>query len=120
MSNFVNDAIDNKMKSEVVLYYSNLAFGTADAIRYDEPTSERPFGLLTVHDLKTGVSKPKRDQLVVYCALFCLEYMVDPIATEFICRIYQGHNIDEFRPISQDVQNVMDIIIEFSGILSQI
>lgn len=120
LANFVNDAIDYDMDSEIILFYSKFAFGTADAIKYIEPNSINPRGLLRIHDLKTGVSKPKRDQLLVYCAYFCLEYMVDPMNTDFICRLYQGNNVDEWMPESEDINDIMDTIMEFSGVLENI
>lgn len=91
---FVNDAIGFGMSSEVLLYYSDNCFGTADAIRFDEATKE-----LMVFDLKTGDSKPSFKQLYIYCALFCLEYgyvkknVVEGLS--FICRIYQGIGYEE-------------------------
>ena len=44
---YVNDAIGFKMDTEVVLYYSDRFFGTADAICFRN-------GMLRIHDLKTG------------------------------------------------------------------
>lgn len=91
---FVNDAIGFGMDSEVLLYYSDNCFGTADAIKYDETKKE-----LMVFDLKTGDSKPSFKQLYIYCALFCLEYgylkknVVEGMT--FICRIYQGIGYEE-------------------------
>ena len=46
---YVNDAIGYKMSTEVVLYYSDRFFGTADAISFRN-------GVLRIHDLKTGKS----------------------------------------------------------------
>lgn len=44
---FVNDAIGYRMDPEVLLYYSDNAFGTADAISFID-------GVLRIFDLKTG------------------------------------------------------------------
>ena len=44
---YVNDAIGYRMSTEVVLYYSDYFFGTADAISFRN-------GVLRIHDLKTG------------------------------------------------------------------
>ena len=44
---YVNDAIGFKMDTEVVLYYSDRFFGTADAISFRNRE-------LRIHDLKTG------------------------------------------------------------------
>ena len=81
VANFVNDAIGYRMDSEVLLFYSPYAFGTADAIRYEPPKKDNPRGFLRIHDLKTGVTKPKMEQLLVYAAYFCLEYGVKPEKT---------------------------------------
>lgn len=91
---FVNDCIGYGMSSEVVLKYSNNCFGTADGIKYDDENET-----LYVFDLKTGLSKPSFKQLYIYCALFCLEYLLDtekvvPDMT-FVCRLYQGNGYEE-------------------------
>ena len=87
---FVNHAIADRMKSEQVVYYSDICFGTADAIKYDEDTET-----LYISDLKTGVSKASFEQLYAYAALFCLEYGCNPDKTTFILRIYQGVGYEE-------------------------
>lgn len=103
---FVNDAIGFRMASEQPLFYSENAFGTADAISFRD-------NMLRIHDLKTGVSRVSMDQLVIYNALFCLEYDVKPenISTEL--RIYQGDEIIFLNPEPEDVQTVMDKIVKF-------
>ena len=55
----VNDAIGFKMDPEVVLYYSENCFGTADAISFKD-------NLLRIHDLKTGFSETNILQLKIY------------------------------------------------------
>ena len=62
---YVNDAIGFKMSTEVVLYYSDRFFGTADSICFRN-------GMLRIHDLKTGKTPVHMEQLEVYAALFCL------------------------------------------------
>ncbi len=80
---FVNDCIRDNMSSEVLLYYSDYCFGTADGIKWDSDNNE-----LRIYDLKTGVSKPSFKQLDIYAALFCLEYGVNPKKiTIIICSI---------------------------------
>ncbi len=80
---FVNDAIRYRMKSEQILVYSANCYGTADALSFRQ-------NLLRVFDLKTGKSHASFDQLVVYGALFCLEYNFSPFDIEFEFRIYQN------------------------------
>ena len=60
---FVNDCIKDGMSSEVLLYYSDYCFGTADGIKWDKDNLE-----LRIYDLKTGVSKPSFKQLDIYAA----------------------------------------------------
>lgn len=57
---YVNDAIGYHMEPEVVLYYSNNCFGTADAILYDESIKT-----LRIHDLKTGKTLAHMQQLEI-------------------------------------------------------
>ena len=77
---YVNDAIGFKMDTEVVLYYSDRFFGTADSISFKN-------GFLRIHDLKTGKTPVHMEQLEVYAALFCLEYKVKPSEIEMELRI---------------------------------
>ena len=71
LSLYVNDAIALNMSPEKVLFYSKYFFGTADTISFDG-------ALLRIHDLKTGAIPGKIEQLMIYDALFCLEYSIDP------------------------------------------
>ena len=87
---FVNDCIRDNMSSEVLLYYSDYCFGTADGIKWDSDNNE-----LHIYDLKTGVSKPSFKQLDIYAALFCLEYRVNPKKITIIQRLYQGNGYSE-------------------------
>ena len=87
---FVNDCIRDGMSSEVLLYYSDHCFGTADGIKWDSDQLE-----LRIYDLKTGVSKPSFKQLDIYAALFCLEYGVNPKKITIIQRLYQGNGYQE-------------------------
>ena len=103
---FVNDAIGFGMESEVVLYYSDNCFGTADAILFKD-------NILRIHDLKTGVSKVNFKQLDVYTALFCLEYGVAPTDIEIEQRLYQGKDCMINVPDPNDILYVMDKIISF-------
>lgn len=110
---FVNDAIGFKMVSEQILFYSNNSFGTADAISFKD-------NLLRVHDLKTGVTKPSFKQLDIYCALFCLEYAIDPKTISIEERIYQGNQVDISIPDPYHIQEIMDKIEEFDIVLENI
>ena len=107
---FVNDAIGFKMTPEQVLYYSHNSFGTADAISFRE-------NLLRIHDLKTGISKPSFKQLHIYAALFCLEYDINPEDIFMELRLYQGTGYEVDIPDGAYIRDVMNIIVEFDGVL---
>lgn len=85
---YVNDAIKYKMSPEVVLYYSDNVFGTTDAIAFDLEKHS-----LRIHDLKTGITPAHMEQLIIYAALFCLEYRQDPHELNIELRIYQNNDI---------------------------
>ena len=85
---YVNDGIKYKMSPEVTLYYSDNAFGTADTITFDPGKK-----FLRIHDLKTGVTPAHMEQLMIYAALFCLEYHQDPKQLDIELRIYQNNDI---------------------------
>ena len=78
---FVNDAIGFKMTSEQPLFYNGLCYGTADAIEYRR-------NCLRIHDLKTGETEGKMEQLEVYAALFCLNYQI-------LTRIYRKDGMSD-------------------------
>lgn len=107
---YVNDAIGFKMQPEQVLCYSDNCFGTADAISFRD-------GLLRIHDLKTGVTPAHMEQLLIYAALFCLEYKVKPETIEFELRIYQSDDILICNPTAEDIRPIMEKIIEFDKVI---
>lgn len=105
---YVNDAIGFGMTPEQPLFYSVNAFGTADAILFDERTS-----LLRVHDLKTGVTPASINQLLVYAALFSLEYEIPPSEYTSELRIYQNDEILKVRPNPEEISSIMATIVDF-------
>lgn len=89
---YVNDAIGYKMSPEVILYYSDNAFGTADAIAFrKDPKTGRNF--LRIHDLKTGTTPAHMEQLMIYAGYFCLEYGYKPRDIDIELRIYQNDQV---------------------------
>lgn len=112
---YVNDAIGFRMSPEVPLYYSDNCFGTADSICYDD---QRKF--LRIHDLKTGETPAKMEQLYIYAALFCLEYHKKPGQLGFELRIYQNDGIDVANPTAEEILPIMDKIIQFDKIINTI
>lgn len=110
---FVNDAIGYRMKSEQVLYYSEFCFGTTDAISFRN-------NVLRIHDLKTGVTPAHMEQLLIYAALFCLEYDIKPSNIEIELRIYQSNEILYDKPTAEDIVPIMDKIITFDKLIRKI
>ena len=110
---YVNDAIGYRMSTEVVLYYSDRFFGTADAISFRD-------GTLRIHDLKTGTRPVHIEQLMIYAALFCLEYKVKPGDIQIELRIYQNDEIIYHNPTAEDIVPIMDKIIHLDKLLSKI
>lgn len=112
---FVNHAIGYRMKSEQILYYSDNAFGTADAVSFDEKKS-----LLRIFDLKNGVSKASMKQLEIYAAFFCLEYDFKPFELEIDLRIYQNDDFETHSPDVDDVVHIMDRIVMFDRRINEL
>lgn len=107
---YVNDAIGFKMQTEVVLFYSERFFGTADAISFRN-------GVLRIHDLKTGKTPVKMEQLEIYAALFCLEYKMKPGEIKIELRIYQNDEIVVHNPTAEDILPIMDKIVHLNKLL---
>ena len=107
---YVNDAIGFKMSTEVVLFYSEYFFGTADAISFRDK-------FLRIHDLKTGVTPAHMDQLEIYAALFCLEYRIKPTDIEIELRIYQNDEVLVHNPSPEDIVQIMDKIVHLNNII---
>lgn len=113
---YVNDAIGFKMSTEVVLFYSERFFGTADAISFRN-------NKLRIHDLKTGkVGKIEShlEQLEIYAALFCLEYRIKPGDIEIELRVYKNDEVVCHNPETDVIAHIMDRIIHLDKILSKI
>lgn len=103
---YVNDAIGYRMTPEVLLYYSDHCFGTADCVGFSNNT-------LRVHDLKTGVNEASFNQLMIYVALFCLEYRFRPSEINIEMRIYQNDGVRVLVPELDDIFHVIDKIRTF-------
>ena len=110
---YVNDAIGFKMKPEQILFYSENCFGTADAISFRNNT-------LRIHDLKTGETPAHMEQLMIYAALFCLEYQMKASDITIELRIYQANDILVCVPTAEDVAQVIDKIVTFDNVINKI
>lgn len=101
---YVNDAIGFKLTPEQPLVYSEYCFGTADAISFRN-------NFLRIHDYKSGTAPAKMEQLMVYAALFCLEYKYKPGEIEMELRIYQNDEVVFCNPTVEEIAHIMDTII---------
>lgn len=109
----INDAVGFRMTPEQPLYYSDEIYGTADAISFRDK-------VLRIHDLKTGKVEAHMDQLMVYAALFCLEYNIKPKDIETHLRIYQYNDALLFDPEPEEIQDVINQIIYVKNISSKV
>lgn len=110
---YVNDAIGFKMTAEQPLYFSENCFGTADAISFKN-------NFLRIHDLKSGSTPASMNQLLVYTALFCLEYEFAPKDINAELRIYQSDEVMIHEPCEEDILPIMDKIIIFDKLIKKI
>jgi hypothetical protein len=99
---FINDSIGFRMESEKRLTVSNMIYGTADAVRYYTKDN-----LLRVSDLKTGKRPAKIEQVFIYAALYCYEYNLKPLNTNFEARIYQNGDIFVEQPSGEDINEIL-------------
>lgn len=119
LNTYVNDCIGFRMQPEVLLYFSDNCFGTADAIDFRlNPRTKKM--RLRVFDLKTGTTKASEKQLWVYIALFCLEYEIDVNEIEIDARIYQNDMIHEFEIDPVTILEVMAKMKRFDQIIDDV
>lgn len=110
---FVNDALGFRMETEQVLYYSENAFGTADAISFKN-------NFLRIHDYKSGVLPVHMEQLYIYAALFCLEYVVKPENIKIELRIYQSGEALCEEPDPETIRAIMNKIVDSDRFLRKL
>ena len=110
---YVNDAIGFKMDTEVILLYSPRFFGTADAICFRN-------GVLRIHDLKTGKTPVHIEQLMIYAALFCLEYKIKPGEIKMELRVYKNDEVLVHTPTAEDILPIMDKIKHLNKLLESL
>jgi hypothetical protein len=116
---YVNDAIGYRMTPEVVLYFSDNCFGTADTLsfRLDHKTDRY---ILRIHDLKTGLTRTSENQLEIYAVIFCLEYGIDMSTIDIELRIYKGDDFVAYIPDLDDLLIIRDRIITYDNIIEDI
>lgn len=103
LNTYINDAIGYRMTPEQVLFINDDCFGTPDAIQFEKR-------VLRIHDLKTGVHPGDFRQLRIYCAMFCLEYKINPYDIEMIVRMYQSDAVLEEIVDPKEVKRIMELI----------
>lgn len=109
---YVNDCIGFRMVTEQTLFYSVNAFGCADAISFRNE-------MLRIFDLKNGLSEAKFTQLLIYAALFCLEYNRKPIDITIELRIYQNDAVRTVTADPLDVSSIMSRIVYANRLVSE-
>lgn len=112
LSRFVNESIGHGLTPDVILMYSFNCYGTADALGFRDKT-------LRVHEYKSGESGSE-EQPMIYTALFCLEYDVDPYDINIIIAMYKGFEPYEFEPDPDKIVEIMRVIVEFDPILDEL
>jgi hypothetical protein len=112
---YVNDGVGFRMEPEVVLFYSKNFFGTADCIKFIESES-----LLRIHDYKSGTTPAHIEQLMIYAALFCLEYHIKPSNIQIELKIYQSNEILHHEPEADEILPIMDKIVSFDKFLNRV
>lgn len=113
LMSYVNDSIAYHMDAEIPLKYSDTCGGTADAIQFRRKR-------LRIHDLKTGTTPAKIDQLMGYAALFFLEYGFKPETTRTELRIYQAGDILVCEPKPEEIREVMETIIHADAVVQSL
>lgn len=113
LNRYINDSIDFRMTTEQILFYSENCFGTCDAICFRD-------NVLRISDYKSGVTEAKMEQLLIYSALFCLEYDVDPETINIELRIYQNDDVRLYVPTAEEIRFVMSRIRTCDGIIQHI
>ena len=113
MNQYGNECIVYKLTPEQTLFYSPNCFGKADAVGFRK-------NLLRISDLKTGVVECSFDQLLVYAALFCLEYEFNPTEIKTELRIYQNDDVRVLEADPLDITSIMDKIIYFDRRITEV
>lgn len=109
---YVNDCIGYRMSTEVVLYYSDYFFGTADAISFVD-------NQLRIFDLKTGRIPAHIEQIRIYAALFCLQYKMKPQDISIELRMYQEDQVLVDTPSADEISEIMRKIVHLDGLIKK-
>ena len=110
---YINDGIRFGMITEQGLKYSEFVYGHADTISFKN-------NILRIHDLKTGANPAHMEQLKVYAALFCLEYVIKPSTIKIELTLYQWDEIVQEEPTLEEIVEIMDRIITSTKIAQDV
>ena len=75
---------------------------------------------MRIHDLKTGTSPTHMEQLMIYAALFCLEYEINPNSINMELRIYQNDEVSIFEPEPNDILGITKKIVSFDKVINKL
>lgn len=109
---YINDGVGFRMEPEVILWYSDNFFGTADTIYFREKE-------LRIHDYKSGKVPAHMEQLEIYAALFCLEYAQKPGDITINLRLYQSEEIIEHSPEANTIGDIMKRIVDIDKLVNK-
>lgn len=112
---YIKDCIGFDMRTEQPLKYSEFAFGTADAISFNEKKSQ-----LKIFDYKSGITQPSLHQLEIYAAYFFLEYHIKPKDVQTELRIYWNNDILVGEPTPSIIVPIMDQTIKLDNYMQKI
>ena len=59
------------------------------------------------------------EQLMIYAALFCLEYHIKPNDIHIELRLYQFDQAEILEPDPNDIYGIMDTIVEFDKYINE-
>jgi len=76
--------------------------------------------ILRIHDLKTGTTPARMEQLEVYAAFFCLEYKIKPGDIDFELRIYQNDEVIYHTPTAANILPIMDRVTYLDRLFDKI
>ena len=110
---YINDGIRYGMNVEQGLKYSEFVYGHADTICFKN-------NILRIHDLKTGDGPAHIEQLKLYAALFCLEYVIKPSTIKIELSLYHWDEITQLEPDLEEIINLMDSIIKATNISQEV
>ena len=76
--------------------------------------------MLRIHDYKSGVVPAHMEQLMIYAALFCIEYRTKPTEIDMELRIYQADQIVTYVPSANEINDIIDKIIFADKVINKI